>query len=1144
MAYSDGKLIRYDGTNWAASNSEDFFFKVYFDSPVAPVESIVDVDYLSGIYKGVILNDSNELTTDTKFLMSVLVDDTVSMSWSDPADVLSISERLPTFFENIIQRTQTTAVTGYTGNYDVSYVDFWIYTSTEINRSLGFTNSLTNVQNYASSLYQRGLTSTLLGTVPLIINGLNERSVFDAFFKDDDDANNSIRVNYLVLYLDAINCLRLQEIYDYWDSLNAVVQSGWGTGKTVVSNEAELISTIKDYTDVSEYVVKRWAKSFTPLALVIADGDNSSSENVSLSIQSAQSAWDDQGIAIYTIGLGKSQSENYLRTLSSSTNGAHFYISQSADWDDVETALVHGGDFSIFSASCFKTYDYDNLTWISKVDATFTPSVPDGNGRSCKVEIRWSSDRVNFTPWFEITSGVSKVIKKLILVLEYKITMTDGWNGSVVTRPVLNELNHTIVEPSTQYLFTPPQQIDGMMFETLMSATAFLPDTATATWGVSRGDSIDFADFAPVHVSRKGALPNRQSGVLFTEEVIYSRLPTQTDESALVYYVYTNSTLTVVKTWSSSDEITVYQRINAALEIIVPSSQYVLDGDLGTVTFLNSQAGSTITVTVRTPPNLYISRGEKTSTKDYKTYYLTNGRWSRDNSIIVLVNDKIVRGGFWENPDDGSITFGKEREVTDIVAIYVEFADVYRVGVEIKNYDPAVDGSGVPIPLEIKNFALFYNVLENVSLQNEINNTLPPYVTEQLILPRTFNPSGVLINPTYKQRLTVSYKYNSPDNASESGTITRWWRYRAGQSLVGQTTQTYEGFTYILLTSYNNRITQKKSDVGVSGGLFSSGDKIFVEITPSDGYSVGNKVVTPIVTLVGDEAPYILTLKKPVNLNTSSPAITAPSDALSWSVSATGSTTSYFGAGTYYVGFSYFNSAGETVISKLKSVSLTDFQSISISSIDSPFGAVGINYYCSIKPNPQLILTGSMVFSTGTSTVTGTSTLFSSELKIGDLLFSSSNVFLGRILSITNNTTLVLTSNSAANFTGVGRLIPVFLAQTNTGSVTTIISELTETVYVSSPNITRNETTGLFAAPVTDELTATFTYRNPDSADNLPDETIVEWYLKDNPNVIKFSGKTVAANSTVKGQVYIFKATPYNGTRYGIPVWSAPVLMT
>ena len=96
MAYTNGKLLRYNGTTWTASNTEDFFFKVFFNTPVAPIETVVDVDYLSGEYKGVLLNDSDELTTDIKLLMAVMVDDTASMSWSDQDESgYTLSTRLP-----------------------------------------------------------------------------------------------------------------------------------------------------------------------------------------------------------------------------------------------------------------------------------------------------------------------------------------------------------------------------------------------------------------------------------------------------------------------------------------------------------------------------------------------------------------------------------------------------------------------------------------------------------------------------------------------------------------------------------------------------------------------------------------------------------------------------------------------------------------------------------------------------------------------------------------------------------------------------------------------------------------------------------------------------------------------------------------
>lgn len=1145
MAYSNGKLIRYTGTGWEASNTEDFFFKVYFNTPVAPVESVVNVDYLSGEFKGVLLNDSDELTTDIKLLLAVLVDDTVSISWSDPVEAgYSLSERLPLFFESILSRSQTTPIDDYAGGYPVSFVDFWIYTNTEINRSLGFTNSIIDVQTYSSALFQRGLFSTLLTSAPLMTNGLNEQSIIDSFFKEDN--NDGTRVNYLVKYLDAIGCLRLEEIYDYWSEINVLVRSEWADSYSVFPpssvDQDSLRDTIYLYEDVSEFVVSRWAKSFVPLGIIISDGDNQGITDADLTIQSANSAWNDLGAPIFTIGLGKSQSENYLRKISSNTNGNHFYISDANDWDDAEAALLHGGNFTLFTGYCNKIYDFNDFTWISEINTTFTPSVPDGDGTSCTVEVRWSSDRLNFSNWFNVSSGTPFVLKKLILVLEYRITLTDGFDGTEIIRPVLNTLTHTVVSPSIQYIFTPPQNINGMMFETLLSAAAFLPDTATATWGISRGDSVDFSDYSPVHIARKGALPNRQSGVVFTEEILFTKLPTQTDANGLEYFVYTDNTFSTPKTWSTSDEITVFQTINVGLEITIPPSSYTANGELGTINFQRSQSGTTIRVTVRTPPSLYVSRGEVSSTRDFKTYYLTNGRWSRDNSVIVLVNDRIIRGGFYTNPEEGTITFTKEREETDKVSVYVEFSDVYRVGVEVRNYDPSVDGSGNPIPLDIRNFALFFNTLENVKLQAEVDNTLAPYVTNQKMLPQEFDLSGQLINPTIYQRLLVDYKFNSPDNASESGTTLRWWRYRSGQSLVGQTTQVYQGDTYILLSDYNDRITEKKSDVG-TGDIFGAGDKIFVEITPSDGYTIGRKVSTQVITLDGDEPPYILTLKKPVNINTSSPVISAPSDAATWTVTASSSSTSYFESGTYFVGYSFFNLNGETTASKLKSVVLTEFQSISISAITLPANAIGINYYCSVSPGSYIELTGSSSFSSVSQSVNGTGTKYLTELKVGDSIYSSTNVFLGKVASISSDLLCTLIASSAATYSGSTRLIPVFLAQQNTGDITTLITEMAETVYVTSPNISKDETTGLSYAPTTDELTAVYVYRNPDNSDNVPDETIIEWYLKDDPSVVKFTGATVEANATRSGEVYIFKATPYNGVRYGTPVWSSSVLM-
>jgi hypothetical protein len=366
---------------------------------------------------------------------------------------------------------------------------------------------------------------------------------------------------------------------------------------------------------------------------------------------------------------------------------------------------------------------------------------------------------------------------------------------------------------------------------------------------------------------------------------------------------------------------------------------------------------------------------------------------------------------------------------------------------------------------------LFYSILDNPQLIGEFENTTAPYATNVKLLPIHLDSVGSIINPTIYERLTVGYTFNSNEGASENGTQVKWWRYRSGQSTVGQTTQIYNGQTYILLADYNNRVTEKRSDVG-TGSLFGNADKIFVEVIPSDGYKIGSKVASQVVTLDNDQPPYILSLKKPVTTNTSSPVIAPPSAAPT--VSASSSTSSNFAAGTYKVAYSFTNNSGETVISSLATIVITAGQSIVVSPITLTTNATGVNYYVSLTP-------GSSV---------------------------------------------------------------VYLSQSNSGGVSTTLSEMSESVFISSTSLSIDSTTGLASASIKDELIAKYTYRNPGNADNVPDETLIEWYLQDNPNVVKFVGKTIPANSTKKNEVYIFKATPYNGVRYGVPVWSSTILMT
>lgn len=856
---SNGNLLVYSGGSWIAKSNEDTFFKVYFETGSVPLETTVTVDFTTGESLGILQKDNGHLTTDIKFLNAVLVDDTVSVSWSDPFYNTSddLKNSLPVFLTGLYSRTGADIVWSGSGDYNISYTDFWIFSSQELNRTNGFTNDLDSINLYASALFQRGLKSTLLGTSPLVMSGLNYQSVNDAFIKENDSGNNITRINDLVLYLQSISSLRLSDIVDYWDSLPVGTRSAWGD----IDGGNYTAETICNYDDVSQYLISRWAKTFIPIGMIFADGDNISFEDVSVTTIAANSAWSGFGARIFTFGLGPSHKEKHLREISSNTNANHFHIAESGDWNNSLNTLLNNGENNLFKSTWSKKFDFLEPTWISGIGASFYPSLKDAYGTSCVVKVRWSFDRLNFTPWTNVPSNSDSLLKDEILALEYYVEMTEGWNSgsSTKVKPYLEFLYHKVVTPSVQYLFTPAQIVDGMMFETMLSASQFLPDTATATWGICRGDSTDFADYGIVHTSRKSALPNRQSGVLFSEKSVDSRLSTQGDESLTNFTVIKDNR---TRTWQATDEILVeikdaqsrYSTINPAAYSTLPGNGLIIFNP----SLRRDAAGNapTVVVTITRPAAKFTSKGEPTSTIDYRTYTLFNGRWPQDATAIVLKNQQIVRGGYWLSPEEGTVTFTKELEETDSVTIYIQHSEYYRVGVEIKNYNPSVDNLGNALPIDIRNFGLFYTLLNNPEILSEYNETQVPSVNNLKLNPQNFDENGALVNPTIYQRLTVEYNFYSPNNADESGSQIRWWRYRLGYS-GPEDSQEVNSLTYYLIESYNDRITEKKSDVG-AGSLFAQGDKIFIEVTPSDGFSFGLTSRSNIVTLNGDKVPYIV----------------------------------------------------------------------------------------------------------------------------------------------------------------------------------------------------------------------------------------------------------------------------------------------
>lgn len=137
---------------------------------------------------------------------------------------------------------------------------------------------------------------------------------------------------------------------------------------------------------------------------------------------------------------------------------------------------------------------------------------------------------------------------------------------------------------------------------------------------------------------------------------------------------------------------------------------------------------------------------------------------------------------------------------------------------------------------------------------------------------------------------------------------------------------------------------------------------------------------------------------------------------------------------------------------------------------------------------PNTNRSGTITTSTNSITVTGTSTSFTTELSVGNIIKNSSNDIIGTVASIQNNTSLTLVANAnstntdiAYKFQGVG---PIDVARISSGHTVTIDGDFTcsgltfiSNTTISKVNFDTNRTynfiingTASFANPAADNI--------------------------------------------------------------------------
>ena len=206
---------------------------------------------------------------------------------------------------------------------------------------------------------------------------------------------------------------------------------------------------------------------------------------------------------------------------------------------------------------------------------------------------------------------------------------------------------------------------------------------------------------------------------------------------------------------------------------------------------------------IKTSPNLEVYEnkllnymrvnynGETTSTIDNRTYYLANGRWPSDSSVVVLVNGSIVRGGYFTNREMGTVTFTKELNFTDIVTVFVLPSNKFRVGVKISKYTNST--------VDYQKFGLTYTSVANKEVELDFLSSPSP----------TIYPDSLSLLPSpaiSTERIYIDYDFVSEENNKELNSRTEWYRRRGGGSFLRVNASNS-------LPNYDNRTVEKLSDI-------------------------------------------------------------------------------------------------------------------------------------------------------------------------------------------------------------------------------------------------------------------------------------------------------------------------------------------
>jgi hypothetical protein len=515
--------------------------------------------------------------------------------------------------------------------------------------------------------------------------------------------------------------------------------------------------------------LNQYAQSFKPLVVITTDGNDNSKTTIAQVNDAIKTAWLKDGTQLLVIEPSKSGNQQYLKNMIFDTRSKLFTYDDYPE-NDLKDILYVDDSLNLFTSYWNRAYDFDDHKFISYIYADFTMPY----NSKVIIKFRWSKDRINFSNFITLNNKTKYFLNQKVLSIYYQIDFIEDYVSGARILPYVSQLYHIIVIPSIQNYITNAKDIDGQLFEILSMASFSNNNLIKITPMVGRTAFADITYFEPIQINRNACLSNRQTSYRITQAYDLTGLklfPSSKNSDGsfnyLQFFIVDNDSNII--TWTVNDQFILY----LAEGVIVSPSAYAIIPDSGIIAFQTPQGEElpngikqyeTYSATIEYSERREQIIGEPTTTADFKTYYFNNGRIPPDATVIVLVNQNIFRGTYNISPYDGTITFAKSLENTDIVTVFIKFADYFRAGLQIESYSTN--------NLALQSFNFTYTKLNNLSTYQDSFGFSKPFLNGS---PKIY-PSQPKINDI----LGIDYSYRDNNLTPEKNTNITWWRKRTG----------------------------------------------------------------------------------------------------------------------------------------------------------------------------------------------------------------------------------------------------------------------------------------------------------------------------------------------------------------------------